>query len=179
MILSGPSAVGKDTLIAAWSALDPRVVRVVTYTTRPPRRGEVDGVEYHFVTTSRFRELADSGQFLEYKKVHGNWYASPKTDTDQLVSSGKIAVLKIDVEGALEVMRQRTGALTVFVDPPSEAELELRIRRRGADSEEEIQRRLAAARTEMAKAGHYQHRIVNDSVERAARELGMILEGGQ
>lgn len=171
IIFSGPSGVGKDTLLEAWRSRDPRVQRVVAYTTRSPRSGEVDGVDYHFVSPDRFQALAADGAFLEYKEVHENFYATPLRDMELLLAEGKLAVLKIDVQGALDAMRLRPDAATVFVLPPSFEELERRIRSRGTDSPETILKRLANARGELALADRYAHPIVNDSLDRAVEEL--------
>lgn len=171
VIFSGPSGVGKDTIIDAWSAADPRVVRVVTYTTRRPREGEVDGRDYNFVDLETFRYLQSHGHFWEHKVVHGSYYASPKKDTEDLLGDGKIAVLKIDVQGALEVMRLRPDALTVFILPPSLEELEARIRGRATDDEETIQKRLRNAHDEIALADRYRLQIVNDDVSAVVAKL--------
>ena len=181
VILSGPSGVGKDTVLAEWSKADPRVVRVVAYTTRPMRTGEVDGVDYRFVERETFLRMAHDGDFLEHKEVHGNLYATPKKDMEALLAQGKIAVLKIDVQGAITVMALRPDATTVFLLPPSMEALEHRIRGRASDDEETIQRRLANAKTEMTFADRYQHRVVNDDLQRAVAEVARIVaqaEGG-
>jgi len=171
VILSGPSGVGKDTVIDAWHARDSRVSRVVAYTTREPREGEIDGRDYHFVTVERFMEHAASFDFLEYKEVHGNHYATPLSDLEKLLEDGRIAVLKIDVQGALTVMGLRSDASSVFLLPPDIAELERRIRDRGTDSPEAIAKRLKNAQDEIALSSRYDHRIVNDNVDRVVDEL--------
>lgn len=175
VILSGPSGVGKDTVIDAWRNADPRVRRVVAYTTRNPRPGEVDTVDYHFVPRERFLELAEGGHFLEYKEVHGNYYATPLSDMEAMLAEGLIAILKIDVQGALSAMELRPDAETVFLLPPSTEELERRIRGRGSDSDEVILRRLQNARDEMAVADRYRHRIVNESVDQVVHRLRTIV----
>ena len=177
VILSGPSGVGKDTVIDAWRDRDPRVRRVVAYTTRAPRPGEVDGVDYHFVPVERFLEHAAAGDFLEYKEVHGNHYATPLRDMERMIADGLIAILKIDVQGAHAAMELRPDAVTIFILPPSEEELEARIRGRGSDSEEVICRRLENARAELALASRYQHRLVNQTVDGVVDELEVILRG--
>jgi guanylate kinase len=171
VILSGPSGVGKDTVIDAWCESDPRIARVVTYTTRKPRTGETDGRDYNFVDLETFRHLLNQGHFWEHKVVHGHYYASPKKDTEAIIGQGKVAVLKIDVQGALEVMHLRPDALTVFLMPPSLDELERRIRGRGTDDEETIQKRLRNAHDEIAMADRYQLQIVNDDVDTVVRKL--------
>jgi guanylate kinase len=175
VILSGPSGVGKDTVIDAWRAADPRVSRVVAYTTRSPRPGEVHGVDYHFVETWRFQEHVLAGDFLEYKEVHGNYYATPLRDLEAMLAAGSIAVLKIDVQGALTVMPLRPDAESIFLLPPDERELERRIRDRGTEGEDAIQRRLENARAEIALADKYRYRIINESVERVVQQLRDIV----
>ena len=175
VVLSGPSGVGKDTVIDAWAKANPLVTRVVTYTTREPRDGEVDGRDYIFVDADRFAELDAKGWFWESKNVHGNMYASPKADTETLLERGKIPVLKIDVQGAIEVMRLRPDAVTVFILPPSTEELERRIRGRGTDDDATIGKRLLNATRELALAGRYQHQIVNDDVDQVVRELERVV----
>lgn len=171
MILSGPSGVGKDTLLKRWHELNPLVVRVVAYTTRAPRDGESNSVDYNFVSLDTFDRMAAAGDFLEHKQVHGNFYATPLRDMDALLLAGKIAVLKIDVQGAMSAMALRPEALSIFIEPPSWQELERRIRTRGLDSPEDCVKRLQRARAEMDLARHYKHRVVNDDLERAAAEL--------
>ena len=171
LILSGPSGVGKDTVIDAWRARDPRVTRVVAYTTRAPRAGEIDGVDYHFVTTDQFLECAEAGDFLEAKEVHGHHYATPLRDMEALLAEGKVAVLKIDVQGALTVMALRPDALSVFLLPPDVDELERRLRDRATDSPDKIAQRLENAQGELALSERYGHRIVNDRVDAVVDRL--------
>jgi guanylate kinase len=171
VILSGPSGVGKDSVLDLWKSVDSNVVRVVAYCTRTPRPAEVDGVDYHFVTRADFMAKAEAGDFLEYKEVHGNYYATPLRDTEALLAAGRIAVLKIDVQGALTVMELRDDALSIFLLPPSFEELERRIRTRGTDDEATIQKRLRNAREEIDLADRYHHRVVNDDLARAVSEI--------
>ena len=175
-ILSGPSGVGKDTVLNAWMERDARVRRVVACTTRRPRPGEIDGVDYHFTDHDTFLQMASQGKFLEYKQVHENWYATPIEGMEALLSAGCVAVLKIDVQGALDAMALRPDALTIFLMPPSIEVLDARIRGRGTDSTPEIERRLKNAHDELAQAPQYQHRVVNDQVERTVDELELIVE---
>ena len=171
VILSGPSGVGKDTVIDAWSLADPDVERVVAYATRKPREGEVDGVDYRFVSVPEFQRMADAGEFLEHKRVFENYYATPVSDPDRIIAEGRIAILKIDVQGALAVMSLRPEAITVFLLPPSDEVLKERIEGRKKDSPEVIAKRLDEAKNEIAQASQYQHRIVNESVEDVVKKL--------
>lgn len=174
MILSGPSGVGKDTVIDAWSRVNPAVQRVVAYTTRAPREGETDGVAYHFVSVERFMAMAEAGEFLEWKEVHGNWYATPMADMERMVAEGKIAILKIDVQGALSVLESRPEIDSVFILPPSFEELERRIVARGLDNESNIDQRLQNAREELACSSRYRYRLVNDELPRIVNDLERI-----
>ncbi|MEZ0326844.1 MAG: guanylate kinase [Fimbriimonas sp.] len=175
VIISGPSGVGKDTLINAWKERNPLVERVVAYTTRDPRRGEVDGVDYHFITRNRFYEMAEAGEFLEYKEVHDYYYATPSKDMERLLSQGKVAVLKIDVQGALSVMSERANAIPVFLLPPNAEELERRIRERGTEDASTILKRLRNAHEEIALATRYPHQIVNEDIQASVDCLERIL----
>lgn len=177
VIVSGPSGVGKDTVIDAWTAADPTVKRVVACTTRAPRQGEVDGVDYRFLDKCEFMARADAGEFLEHKLVHGNYYATPVDQVERLLAEGKTAVLKIDVEGALTVMEKRPDAVAVFVLAPSDEELERRIRGRGTEDEPVILARLAAARDEIAHATHYHYQVVNDDLDAVVQFLKGLAHG--
>jgi len=170
-ILSGPSGVGKDTVIDAWKQSDPRVERVVARTTREPREGEVPGVDYVFLDKDEFLKLAEEGYFLEYKNVYENYYGTPLGEMRRVIDGGGVAVLKIDVQGALTVMPLRPDAVTVFIHPPDREELERRLRGRGTESDEVIEKRLAKARAEIAQAHHYQHQIVNHRIEDVVERL--------
>lgn len=175
VILSGPSGVGKDTVLEAWHAADPRVTRVVACTTRKPRPGEVDGVDYHFTDVESFLRRAEEGAFLEFKEVYGNHYATPLSHMEAILESGNVAVLKIDVQGAAEVMPKRPDAIPIFLLPPSDAELERRIRGRGTEDEAATLRRLATAREEIAFSEAYPHRIVNAELAETVRRLREIV----
>jgi guanylate kinase len=175
IIISGPSGVGKDTVINAWKDRNPLVERVVAYTTRDPRPGEVDGVDYNFIPRNRFYDMAEAGEFLEYKEVHDYYYATPLKDMERLLEEGKIAVLKIDVQGALTVMSLRDDAVAVFLLPPDADELERRIRERGTEDGPTILKRLRNAQEEIALAGRYKHRIINDDIDASVDLLERII----
>ena len=176
VILSGPSGVGKDTIIDAWREINPRVERVVATTTRAPRAGEENGIDYNFLTIPEFQTKAADGEFLEFKEVHGNWYATPLTEMENLLNAGRIAILKIDVQGALHAMTLRKDATSVFILPPSMEELEQRIRNRGTDDPAVIEQRLENAQDEVAMAPKYHHRIVNLDVDMTVSMLERIFE---
>lgn len=170
-MFSGPSGVGKDTVLDAWISRDTRVRRVVTTTTRAPRPGERNGVDYDFLDAETFLMKARNEEFLEFKEVHGHWYASPLAPTVAIRDAGGVAVLKIDVQGAMEAMVKLPDALTVFLLPPSEDELARRLRGRGTEDEEALARRLRNALDEIDLAHRYHHRLVNENVDDTVASL--------
>ncbi len=176
VILSGPSGVGKDTVIDAWCASNPRVQRVVAATTRDAREGELDGHDYHFISAEEFEWGIASGKFLEYKKVHSRLYGTPLESVDMLLREGKIAVLKIDVQGAAAVLDKMPHVCSIFILPPSNEELERRIRGRGTETEERIIERMDNARKELRMSAIYRHRVVNDDIDRAVAEIDEIVK---
>ncbi len=175
VILSGPSGVGKDTVIDAWKARNPLVQRVVSATTRERAENEVDEIDYHFLSQAEFLKRTKTDFFLEWKEVHGQFYGTPNQGVVELRREGKIAILKIDVQGALAVMELRPDATTIFLMPPSVEELEHRIRARKRDSLEQIEKRLETAKREMSLRGMYQHVVVNDDLGETVRQLETIL----
>jgi guanylate kinase len=179
VVVSGPSGVGKDTIIEALRARprDPDYHYVVTCTTRSPRPGEVDGASYHFLDRGRFATLRDAGAFLEWAEVHGNWYATPRAEVRRALASGHDVILKIDVQGAAAVKASVPDALLVFVVPPSLEALFRRLRARATETAEELELRQRNAAIELARAGDYDHVVVNEDgqVERTARRIDDII----
>lgn len=171
-VLAGPTAVGKGTVRAAVQERYPDVWVSVSATTRAPRPGEIDGVHYHFVEPARFDEMVAAGQLLEWAVVHGvHRYGTPRGPVEEALRLGRAALLEIDLQGARQVRQAMPEALFVFLAPPSFDELVRRLVGRGTESEEERQRRLTTARTEMAAEAEFDVTIVNDDVRRAADEL--------
>lgn len=174
-VISGPSGVGKDTVIKRLLELDPNLRYSVSYTTRHPRPGEVDGVNYHFVTRPEFEKLIGEGAFLEHATYDGNLYGTPLTELQDVRASGHDIVLKIDVQGAEQVRRRAPDALRVFLAPPSMEELLRRRTARHSETPEDGESRQRIASDEMALAPHFDHVVVNTLVEGAAQEvLGII-----
>jgi guanylate kinase len=179
LIVSGPSGSGKSTLVEKILDL-PGTMLSISCTTRQPRKTEVNGKWYNFVTESEFQQMVARGDFLEYAQVFGkNWYGTPRKSVDEALAQKKDLVLEIDVQGALQVKHKLPGAVAVFVLPPSRAELENRIRARGQDSEDEIARRLERARQEMLNYSSYDFAIINDDLERAGKEVQAIAIGSR
>ena len=175
VVFSGPSGSGKGTVLAQYFAAHPEAAFSVSATTRAPRPGEVDGVNYHFVTRERFEEMISQGEVLEYTQYGGNYYGSPAGPIREALEQGRDVVLEIEVEGAMQVRERFPEALLVFVLPPSFQELERRLTSRGTETPEQIGGRLAAARRELALAPRYDYLLVNSQVEQAARQLGEII----
>jgi guanylate kinase len=175
-VLSAPSGAGKTTLAHAFRASHPDAVFSVSATTRPPRGAERDGVDYHFVSAARFSELVEQGAFAEWAEVHGQRYGTPRDTVEEALRAGRIALFDIDVQGGAQLRRAfPRSAVTVFIVPPSVAELERRLRGRSTDSEAVIARRLAAARAEVAQGlASYDYVVVNDDLDAALRRLEAI-----
>jgi guanylate kinase len=178
VVVSGPSGVGKSTIVAALARLHPQVVPIVTATTRAQRDGEVDGVHYHFLSHERFAELRDTGGLLEWAEVHGAWYGTPIDQVRGILAAGRDAILTIDPQGARSVRRQVPDALHIFVMPPSMDDLTERLRSRGSESEASIERRRRDAERWMAETDAYDHVVVNETgqPEAAAERIWEVIQ---
>jgi guanylate kinase len=176
LIISGPSGAGKGTLVDRLVARVPDLWVSVSATTRAPRPGEVDGEDYRFLTADEFEAHRTAGDFLEWAEVHGNRYGTLRPPVEERLAAGTDVLLEIDAQGALQVKRLVPEAVLVFIVAPSFRELERRIRRRGAETEEEVQRRLRTARRELRLVGVYDHVVENDDVARASDELVAIVQ---
>jgi guanylate kinase len=174
-IVSAPSGAGKTTLVERLVEQTPRLKMSRSYTSRPARAGETDGVDYNFVSRDRFEAMVAAGDFLEWAPLYGHLYGTCAADTEKLLAVGIDVVLVIDVQGTRKVRARGLPATTVFVMPPSLGVLEQRLRGRRKDSEPEIQRRLAVARTEVAAFSEYDFVIVNDEVTGAVDRLRSIV----
>lgn len=178
LVLSGPSGSGKTTIVQRLLADSPVPLRkCVSATTRPPRTGEIDGEHYHFLSADEFERRRQAGEFLETAEVFssGYWYGTLKSEISRAADEGAWAFLEIDVEGALNVMREYPEAVTIFIRTSSVGEYEKRLRGRGTESEEVIQKRLATARRELSQADHYRYQVINDDLDRAVEEIKHIL----
>ncbi len=177
VVLAGPSGVGKGTIVERLVARDPGLWESVSYTTRPPRPGEVDGVDYHFVSRAEFEALRDAGGFLEWFEVFGDLKGTPRGPVEDRLAAGEDVLLEIDVQGALKVREVFPEAVLVFVEPPSPEELRRRLTARGTESAAALDARLAAAAEEEAQARKFDAIVVNDDVERAVEQVAGILAG--
>jgi guanylate kinase len=177
-VVAGPSGVGKGTVIRRVLEIDPTVVLSVSATTRGPRPGEVDGVDYRFVSEDAFDRLAASDALLEWAVIFGHHRSgTPSAPVEAARSKGGHVILEIDVQGARQVRERAPDATLIFLAPPSLEELEQRLRTRGTEDEAQLEGRLAAAREEMAESPTFDHVVVNDEVNRAAEEIVGILHG--
>ena len=174
-IVSAPSGAGKTTLVERLVERTPGLKMSRSYTSRPTRQGEFDGVDYTFITRARFETMVAAGEFLEWADVFGNLYGTRAADTDRLLAAGDDVVLVIDVQGARKVRLSGIEATTIFVMPPSYEALEQRLRGRSRDAEEAIQCRLRAAREEVAAFAEYEFIVINDELAAAVDRLHAIV----
>lgn len=174
-IISGPSGVGKSTVLGALFAGRDDLYFSVSATTRSAREGEVDGKDYHFITADLFRSMIGQDAFLEYAEYVGNFYGTPRQYVDEALEHGQDVVLDIEIQGAAQVYARRPDTVRIFIAPPSWAELERRLTARGTDSPEKIQKRLLRAKVELESARDYDYLVINDTVEEAVEELRAIM----
>jgi len=174
-IVSGPSGVGKSTVLHALFEGRDDLYFSVSATTRPPREGEVDGKDYHFISADQFRGMIEEDAFLEYAEYVSNFYGTPKKFVDEAMDAGKDAILDIEIQGAAQVSAKRPETVRIFIAPPSWEELERRLTARGTDTPEKIQKRLLRAKVELDSASGYDYFVINDTVEQAVEELRAIL----
>lgn len=176
-IVSAPSGAGKTSLLKALMTRDASVTFSVSYTTRAPRPGEVDGRDYHFIDQARFEAMREANAFLESAEVYGNGYGTAIADVRGELARGRKVVLEIDWQGARQVRERMPEAVSVFILPPSRECLRARLTERGTDSEAIIDQRMAVATAEMAHWNEYDYVIINDQFERALEELEAVLNG--
>jgi guanylate kinase len=177
-VITGPSGVGKGTLIERLLDAVPELELSVSATTREPRAGEVDGRDYHFLTAEEFRRRLEAGDFLEHASYSGNYYGTLREEVDRRLAEGRSVVLEIEVQGARQV-RDAMGddAVLIFIAPPDEAALRARLEGRGTDSPEAIAQRLRTAEVELAARSEFPREVVNDEVQNAASELERLVRG--
>ncbi len=175
VVLSGPSGVGKNTLLKAILPRVPGLIYSVSATTRPPRPGERHGVDYFFLSEEEFQARIDRGEFLEWAEFCGYRYGTPRAYVEECLARGLIVIMDIDIQGARQVRQKMPDGVAIFVLPPSLEELRHRLEARGADSETAVDRRLRVAAEELAALADYDYWIVNDDLERAVRTLEAII----
>ena len=176
-VFAAPSGAGKTTLVHAVVTKRPELRFSISYTTRKPRRNEADGVDYLFVTEEEFMRLREQGEMLEYAKVFDNYYATSRSQVEKHLADNRNVILEIDWQGARQVRESMPECITIFILPPSVAELERRLRDRRTDSAEVIERRLRDALSDMSHWTEFDHVIINDDLNRAIAELEDVLDG--
>jgi len=175
VVISGPSGVGKDTIIQRLLELDPNLTYSISYTTRAPRPGEEDGVSYRFVSREQFEEMLRQGGFLEHATYAGHLYGTPAAPVEAARNAGRDIVLKIEVQGAQQVRERAPDTIFIFIAPPSDQELVRRQELRGKETDQDMTERRKIARKEMQYASQYDHVVVNDDLERAVAEVLEII----
>ena len=176
LVVSGPSGAGKGTICQLLREQLPDLGYSISVTTRQPRVGEVDGVNYFFKTVPQVKEMIAKGELLEYAEVYGNYYGTPRKYVEDLLNTGHDVLLEIDIQGALQIKERFPEGVFVFIVPPSLDELSARIYKRGTDSEDVIKRRMASAAGELTYAQKYDYIIVNDIAQKAANKVLTIME---
>jgi guanylate kinase len=175
-VISGPSGAGKGTVVRKVLELRPELALSISVTTRPARRGEVNGVDYVFVTPQEFGRMREAGDLLEWAEVYGNYYGTPRPPVEAALAADRDVLTELDIQGAQAVKRAKPAAVLIFIEPPSMEELKLRLRGRGTEEHDVIAERIDAAYEEIRKKEIYDHIVVNDDVGRAAAEVVRIIE---
>ena len=177
IVITGPSGVGKGTIVRSLLQRHPELCLSISTTTRNPRPGEVEGVDYYFTSRDAFEEAIARSEFLEWTQYAGNYYGTPKTKVKELLEQGKLVLLEIELLGARAIAETFPDARRIFILPPSLAQLEARLRKRGKDSESAIEKRLARAKEEIAAKDEFEIQIVNDNLAQAITEIEQVIFG--
>jgi len=179
LVISGPSGVGKGTILAAVMEKNKNLSFSVSATTRNPRPGEIDGEHYYFVTKEKFFEMVDSKEMLEYAEYSGNYYGTPKKAVEKKLEEGLDVALDIDVQGAFQIMEIFPDALFIFIIPPTIDELSRRLAKRGTEDEESVAKRLSAAKNELKQAAKFNYIVINNALEDAVANIEAIISAGR
>jgi guanylate kinase len=175
-IISAPSGTGKTTLCNALKKRFPELAYSISHTTRPPRKNEVEGEDYFFISEEIFKDKIKRGKWAEWAKVHGNFYGTCSEKLDAYQNAGRSVLLDIDVAGAIQIKKRYPDSISIFIMPPSFETLEMRLKGRGTDNSEEIERRIAHAREEIARRDLYDHIVVNDKLDEAVEALAGLID---
>lgn len=175
IVISGPSGAGKGTICKSLLSKHPELNLSVSATTRSPRQGEVEGINYYFMTKDDFKEKIKDGDFLEYAEVYDNYYGTPKSNVEEILNQGKDVILEIDIQGALKVKENCDSGIFIFILPPSMEELKQRIIKRGSETPESLMKRFKSAYKEINYVSRYNYAVVNDEVEKATEKIEAII----
>ncbi|AGX42365.1 guanylate kinase [Clostridium saccharobutylicum] len=175
IVISGPSGAGKGTICKEFLDRHPDVALSVSATTRSPRNGEVEGINYYFMSKEEFKEKIEVNDFLEYAEVYDNYYGTPKSNVEEVLESGKDVILEIDIQGALKVKENTEEGVFIFILPPSMEELKQRIIKRGSETQESLMKRFKSAYKEINFVSRYNYAVVNDEVDLAVEKLESIV----
>lgn len=175
IVLSGPSGTGKGTICKSFLDKNKSVKLSISCTTRTPREGEVDGVNYFFTEKEKFEDMISKDEFLEYANVYGNYYGTPKAYVEDMLNKGHDVILEIDTQGALNVKEKFSDGVYIFIMPPSLEELESRIVGRGSETEDTLKKRLGAAASEIKLAEKYNYAVINDTIDEAVKKIESII----
>lgn len=175
IVISGPSGVGKGTVVGKLLQSSEKFALSISATTRKPRNGDINGVNYFFLTVDEFREKIEKGLILEYAEYCGNYYGTPREYVEQCINNGKDIILEIDVKGAMNIRKNMPDAVAIFIMPPSRKELENRLRGRDTETEDVIKSRLEKAIDEMKQSDKYDYVVVNNTVERCVNDINNII----
>lgn len=178
-VISGPSGVGKGTVVKQVVEQNEKIVLSVSATTRKPRNGEIDKIHYFFLTKEQFRSIADDDGFMEHAEYCGNFYGTPKSAVFEKIEQGYDVILEIDIQGGLQILEKFPQANGIFLLPPSYKELESRLRGRQSETDEVVRKRLEVAKDELKQAYLYDYFVVNDTVEHAVRSIVDIIESNR
>lgn len=176
LLIIGPTAVGKSTLLGRALEEFPQLIDIITYTARAPRSGEAEGNPYHFVTEEKFKQLIDQKFFIEWAMVHGKMYGTPRDQFQRATAQERVAIIDVDVQGAKAILREFPHAVTVFIKPPTMDALRQRFIKRGVTNDADLAKRLESAKVEMAQAADFGHVIVNEIFDSAYVEFRKIIE---
>lgn len=176
ILFSGPSGVGKDTLLDVVFDKNKELTRSISLTTREMRENEKDGKDYYFINKATFEEMINNGEVLEYAQYGSNFYGTPKAPVDKWLSEGRTVILKIEVQGAKKIKELYPESVSIFVLPPSMQELEMRLRCRGTEDDEDIRRRLEIAKNEVKISANYDYVVVNDDIDSASDNVLTIIK---
>ena len=175
IVISGPSGAGKGTICEALLDKHDDLYLSVSATTREPRKGEIHGVNYYFLTKEEFEQKISENDFLEWAEVHGNYYGTPKSNVDEMLNAGKNVILEIDIQGALKIKENSEDGVFIFILPPSMEELKKRIINRGSETQESLMRRFSSAYQEINYISKYNYGVINDTVENAVQKVENII----